>query len=153
ESLAGAGPEAVQQHVGLGGQLQQRVGPRLDVQVDDSLPAVQQVTVLGRHLQTAGAPHPDQVGTQIREHHARMRARSDAAEFDDPHAGQGPPANHYGYLPFFTFSTCVRNSWVAASIVPFTARLRTKPGSGTLGSTVTSNLTSVSSPLGTRMYF
>src|SRR5262249_12077122 len=123
-----------------------------DVQVDDALAAVQQVAVLGRHRQPARTADPHHVGAQIGKHHPGMGPRSDAAEVDNPHPGQGPPARHDDYFPFVTCSTRFRSSWVAESIVPLTARLSTKPGSGTFGSTLTSNLTSVLSPFGTRMY-
>ena len=94
ESLAGARPEAVQQHVGLGRQVEQRLRLRLDVQVDDALAAVQQVDVLGGHRQPAGPTHPHHVGTQIGEHHRRVRPWSDAAEFDHSHPGQGSGVGH-----------------------------------------------------------
>ena len=66
----------------------------LDVEVDDAFAAVQQVDVLGGHLQPARPAHPHDVGTQIGEHHRRVRARPDAAEFDDLHPGQGPGVSH-----------------------------------------------------------
>ena len=94
EPLAGAGPETIEQHVGLGGQLQQRPRLRLDVQVDDPLAAVQQVALLGRHRQPAGPAHPHHVGAQVGKHHPRVRSGPDAAELDDPHPGQGTPAAH-----------------------------------------------------------
>ena len=94
ESLAGAGPKAVQQHVGLGDQLQQLLRIGFDVQIHDPLSAVQQVEVLGRHDQSAGAANPHHVGAEIREHHRRVRARPDAAEFDDFYARKWPGGGH-----------------------------------------------------------
>ena len=112
ESLARAGPEAVQQDVGLGRQLQQHPRLRLDVQVDDPLTAMQQVAVLRRHrhaclvatrfarlrracdCHAAGPSHPHHVGAQVGEHHPRVRPGSDAAEFDDLHPGEGSTGRH-----------------------------------------------------------
>lgn len=56
------------------------------------------------------------------------------------------------YLPFLTLSTCLRRPSVADSKPPFIARLSTKPGIGTAGSTVISNRTFVLSPSGVSMY-
>ncbi len=97
EALASAGPETVQQHIGLGGQLQHRLRLRFDVQVDDPLPTVQQVAVFGRHRQATRAAHPHHVSTQVGEHHPDVRPRSDTTEFDDLHPGQGPPGRHRDY--------------------------------------------------------
>ena len=55
--------------------------------------------------------------------------------------------------PFLTFITCLRSPSVAVSIPPFIARFNTKPGIGTAGSTVISNLTRVLSPSGVSVYF
>jgi hypothetical protein len=44
----------------------------------------------------AGTTHPHHIGTQIGEQHARMRPRSNAAEFDDFQSGQRPAAAHRG---------------------------------------------------------
>ena len=58
EPLAGARPEAVEQHVGLGREVEQHLRLLLDVKVDDALAAVRQVDVLGGQRQTAGPAHP-----------------------------------------------------------------------------------------------
>ena len=107
---------------------EQHLRLRLDVQVDDPLAAVQQVAVLGRHRQPAGAAHPHHVGAQVGEHHPRVRARPDAAEFDDFDPGQGSRTGHGVYLPFFNCSTRLRKPSVPVSIVPLMARFNTKPG-------------------------
>ena len=104
----------------------------------------QQVAVLGGHRQSAGTANPNYVGAQIREHHRGVWARSDATKFDDSHAGQRPGQAR----PFFTSSTRSRKPWVPASIVPLMARFRTKPGTGTTGSTLIWNVTLVRSPSG-----
>ena len=94
EPLAGARPEAVEQHVGLGREVEQHLRLLLDVQVDDALAAVRQVDVLGGHLQTAGPAHPHHVGTQVGEHHRRMRSGPDTAEFDHFHPSEGSRTGH-----------------------------------------------------------
>ena len=94
EPLAGAGTESVDQHIGLGQQVQQHLTIRLQIEVDDPLAAMHQVDVLGRHPQTPGASHPHHVGTQIGEHHGGVRPRADAAEFDDPDPGEGSHVGH-----------------------------------------------------------
>ena len=96
EPFAGAGPEAVEQHVGLRGEVEQLLRFVLDVKVDDALAAVQQVDVLGGHLQTAGPAHPHHVGAEVGEHHRGVRAGPDAAEFDDLHPGEGSRVGHAG---------------------------------------------------------
>ncbi len=94
EPLAGARTEAVEQHVGLGREVEQHLRLLLHVQVDDALAAVRQVDVLGGHFQAAGPAHPHHVGAQVGEHHRRMRARADATEFDHLHPRQGSRVGH-----------------------------------------------------------
>ena len=65
-----------------------------NVQVDDSLSAVQQVAVLGGHRQSAGTANPNYVGAQIREHHRSVRPGSDTAQFDYSHPGEGSGIGH-----------------------------------------------------------
>ena len=134
ESLAGAGPEAVQQHIGLGGQVQQRLRLGLDVQVDDPLAAVQQVDVLGGHRQpaAAGAPAPRRRRGRRASSPRAGPARCRRVRSLSPRPGA---ASLTVTTPFFTFSTCLRSPSVAVSIAPFIARLSTKPGSGTDRST------------------
>src|ERR1700744_5408518 len=100
---------------------------------------MQQVAVLGGHREAAGPSHPHHISPQISEDHPRVRTRPDATELDDPHSSQWPAGSHYDYRPFFTCSTRSRSALVAESMVPLTARLRTKPGSGTFGSARSSN--------------
>ena len=61
---------------------------------------------------------------------------------------RGPRRPSAATCPFFTSSTRSRRPLVPVSIVPLTARLRTKPGSGTTGSTLISKTTLVLSPSG-----
>ena len=92
----------------------------LHVEVDDPLAAVEQVDVLGGHLQTtAGPAHPHHVGAEVCQDHRSMRPGPDTAQFDDPDAGQGSGILHGRRLiqpPFLTLSTCLRNPSVAVSI-------------------------------------
>src|SRR5208337_4076630 len=106
------------------------------------------VAVLGRHRQSAGPSHPHHVGAQVGEHHPRVRPRSDAAELDDLHPGQGPGSRH----PFLTLSTRSRSPSVFSSMIPFMARLITKPGNGTSGSRARSNFVRVLSPCAVSVY-
>ncbi len=46
---------------------------------------MQQIAVLGRHLQTPGPAHPHHVSTQVGEHHPGMWAGVDAPQLDDLH--------------------------------------------------------------------
>src|SRR3954469_21905071 len=66
----------------------------LDVEVDDALAAVHEVDVFGGHLQSARATHAHHVGAEVGEDHARVRARPDAAELDDPDPRQGSVTSH-----------------------------------------------------------
>lgn len=111
---------------------------------------MQQIAVLGRHLQTPGPAHPHHVSTQVGEHHPGMWAGVDAPQLDDLHPRQGPPPATVATQPFFTFSTCLRSSSRPDSTVPFTARLSTNPGSGTTASTASSSFTRVLSPSGVK---
>jgi hypothetical protein len=99
QTLAGAGPKAVQQHVGVGNKVQQLLRIGFDVQIHDPLAPVQQVKVLGGHRQSTWTTDPDHVGTQVREHHCRVRARTDAAEFDHSHPVQGSAGGQGDSLP------------------------------------------------------
>lgn len=45
------------------------------------------------------ASNPDHVGAHVGQHHPRVRARSDAAEFDHPHPGQRSRIAHVTTLP------------------------------------------------------
>ena len=137
------GPEALQQHVGLGGQLEQRAGLVLHVEVDDALAAVQQVERLRRASAARRAcapaprPHPGPRASSPRAGRGRCRPTRSLAP------RQGGPRPRSGQPPFFTFSTCLRSPSVAVSVPPFMARLRTNPGMGMDRSMVMSNLTRV----------
>ena len=45
-------------------------------------------------MQPARPAHPHHVGAQVGKHHPRVWPRSDAAELDHPHPGQGTRAGH-----------------------------------------------------------
>jgi len=94
QPLAGARPEPVEQHVGLGRQVQQLTRLALDVEIDDALAAMQQVEVLGGHLQPARPAHSHHVGAEVREHHRGVRAWADAAEFEYLHTGERSTVGH-----------------------------------------------------------
>ncbi|SKU78922.1 Uncharacterised protein [Mycobacteroides abscessus subsp. abscessus] len=89
DALTYAGAKRIQQHIGLIDQGQQRLGVLLDVQIDQPLAAVEQVGLLSGDGEPARPAHPDDVGTQVRQHHRRMRPRADPAELDHLHARQG----------------------------------------------------------------
>jgi hypothetical protein len=55
---------------------------------------MRQVDVLGGHAQTAGSTHTHHVGAEVGEHHRRMWAGPDAAEFDNPHPFEGSRVGH-----------------------------------------------------------
>ena len=88
EPLASAGSKAVQQQSALAATSSSACGCVLTSKSTIRLPAVQQVAVLRRHRQTAGAARPHHIGDQVGEHHRRMRPGSDTAEFDNSHSGQ-----------------------------------------------------------------
>ena len=161
EALTGAGAETVKQHISFRGQREQRGRVGLHVQVDDPLAAVQQVDVLGRHGQTAGATDPHHVGAEVGQHHGGVRPGADPAEFDHLDTGQWPRIRHPATLahgstrlnpgarqPFLFFAMNFFSPSVAVSAPPLTLRFNRNPGIGTTGSTVISNFTLVLLPAG-----
>jgi hypothetical protein len=88
-----AGPEAFEQHVGLGDQRAQPLAAFVGLQIerDGSLVAVQR-RMEGRELArriTAGRPFDqDHLGPQIGHQQRRIRARILLGQADDPNAGQ-----------------------------------------------------------------
>ena len=147
QPLAGAGAETVDQDVGLADQVEQRGGVGLEVEVDDAFAAVQQIRVLGGHLQPARATDPHDVGAQIGQDHAGVGSRPDAAELDDPDVRQRTPVH-----PLATLRTCLRSPSVAVSTPPFIVRFRMNPGIGTDRSIAMSKRTRVLSPSGVNVY-
>ena len=91
ESLGDAGPEALDQHVGVLGQLQQQVDRRrvLQVQADRAATAAERV-VRPRRVRPAplGPVHPQHVGTEVSQDHAAERGRRQAGDLDHAHAAE-----------------------------------------------------------------
>lgn len=150
EALTGAGPETVQQHVGLRRQVEQSVRLVLNVEVDHPLAAVHEVDVLGGHRQSARASHSDHVRTQIGQNHAGVRARAYPAEFD--HSPR--PGVRYSSRLKGSSATLLGLQNLLAQPVgrglhqTFGAALDHEAGQRNQGSTVSSNRTRVESPSG-----
>ena len=92
EPLGDAGPEALDQQVGLGDQRQGLGAPRVGAQVDHAGGATAQQRVPAGHVAQRLAPRPiqpDARGTEVGQHHPGVRHRADPAELHEPHAGQG----------------------------------------------------------------
>ena len=86
-----AGPEPLDQHVGLGREAQHDLDPVgvLEVDRDRAATPVQHVEAVEARP-TSGPVDPHDVGAEIGEHHRRERRRPDARQLDDPHAVERP---------------------------------------------------------------
>ena len=156
ESLAGAGPEAVEQHIGLRSQVQQRLRLVLDVEVDDALAAVHQVEVLARHRQAAGPAHPHHVGARGRPAPSPRAGRGRFRPVRLPSPRPGVRVRHRRNItsgPSYLQDPLAQARRSQVSMAPLIALSSRKPGSGTDGSTVMSNRTRVLSPSGVSVYF
>jgi hypothetical protein len=92
EPLHRAGPHPLDQHVGPLDEVEHdlhRLGA-LEVEGDARPAAVEQVLVARGQRDAARPVDPDDVGAEVGEHHARVRARPDPRDLDHPHAPQRP---------------------------------------------------------------
>lgn len=95
EPLGDTGPEALEEDVGVGDEVEQLgdAGGVLEVDREGLRPTPQGGVVGGVHqLQAAAADplHPDHLGTQVGQHHRGVGGGPEALQLDHAHAGEGP---------------------------------------------------------------
>ena len=91
EPLGDAGPEALDQHVGLVGQPEQQVDRRrvLEVQADRAAPAAQRIERCLRLRAASLSPVDSQdIGAEIGQDHAAEGRGRQAGDLDDTHAAE-----------------------------------------------------------------
>ena len=110
ETLGDAGPEALEQHVGLLDEPQHGLDATRVLQVEgDRRPtAAEQVLLGARDLQAtpAGPVDAHHVGAEVGEHHGRERPGPDTDHLDDAYAVQGSRVDRHTTIVTVVLSRC-----------------------------------------------
>ncbi len=88
EALGDAGPETLDEHIGLGDQIEHELLAFSRFQIGGDAAPVAQHGVLCRAVRGGWAVHPHHVGPEISQNHCGVRAGADAGQFDNPQSVQ-----------------------------------------------------------------